>query len=164
MRGGRKREDDFKVKFVSQIAIGFEQENCEDCDFDFYPNDELLIPAINLIAADWAQSEMEEYLPANLKEKIKRIFINVDLSITLKRLVTVVLCNSKLSDPEIFETAQWLSGQFSDGFGEGFEQTEFSPSMFGNPPGISFVTIKMWFPEQWELNLIENYKEECNED
>lgn len=94
---------------------------------DFY----LTNPVIDFDAAEeyLLEDDMTEYLKSDLsisastRDKVK--FIEWQLDTESKGHV-IVETNSKLSESESKEISKWISGQNSDGIGEGFEQQDFA--------------------------------------
>ena len=68
------------------------------------------------------------------------------------QLYTEILCisNKKLNDEEIKNLKEYITGQFSDGFGEGFEQHTF----YLENNKYTRVYVSMWCDKDWDLKLI----------
>lgn len=70
-------------------------------------------------------TDLAEYLPDNLIDGVNSITMTAVNSLTNRNtmdLMTTVVANKHLTDVEIEDIIDYLSGQFSDGWGEGLEQ------------------------------------------
>lgn len=77
------------------------------------------IEAYNYLAED----DMTQYLD----EKFKNIVESIEWVLkTTNSGIIVVSATRELTNDELTELSEWISGQNSDGLGEGFEQQEFA--------------------------------------
>lgn len=109
-------------------------------------------------------NEFLEYLPEILKSSVIAIKLQ-DLIITgyeSKPHITYnIYTNKILSDEEANELRAYMSGQLSDGIGEGFEQQDFETSMHFNKWDISSFTVKN---EDYNPNAYSDYEGEDGEE
>ena len=70
-----------------------------------------------------SRNDMTQYLPDNLKEKVENIQWKLTSDNDGEIIVTT---NNELTDNESQQLSEWISGQNSDGLGEGFEQQDFA--------------------------------------
>lgn len=94
-----------------------------------YRYDGHLVDAINqenvLLAAQYLlQDDMTQYLDDDLKSVVKRISWHLFHDGYTYHVEAI--CERDLTDEEIEELRSWVSGQNSDGLGEGFEQQDWA--------------------------------------
>lgn len=65
---------------------------------------------------------LAEYLDGDLEPIVTSIIVSVDGYL----VKTTVKTTRKLTDEELYHIEDYVTGQFSDGFGEGFEQRAFA--------------------------------------
>jgi uncharacterized protein YdcH (DUF465 family) len=126
--------------------------------------------------------DLATYLKDDRLQKVSRIRMRTQKSKTsseLLDLITTVIVNEKLTDAEIKDLKRYLTGQFSDGWGEGFEQSpiysykyeydewyedeETGEEEQGTSTDIAFVFCHVWYnkpsgiqSEPWSINYQEN--------
>lgn len=69
------------------------------------------------------EDDMTQYLPEELKKKVKNI--RWELKTVVKGNI-VITTKSKLSSADWLKLEQWIIGQNSDGLGEGFSGQDFA--------------------------------------
>jgi hypothetical protein len=84
-------------------------------------DDSFIEKIMNKASINWNSSNMTEYLENPLKNKIIEITLDSEL-LSNGNAKFVVKTNTQLSEDDKKELLEWLSGQLSDGWGEGFEQ------------------------------------------
>lgn len=78
-----------------------------------------------VMAQDYLQNDdMTQYLDPNLQEVVERI--QWTLNIDGHTWFVEAFATRELTEVELKQMSDWVSGQNSDGLGEGFEQQEFA--------------------------------------
>ena len=108
-------------KFKSPITITLSDEtgeidNANLAEYKEYSNE--LSEAVQEEMNEFGPTGLAEYVDEPLKSKIESIMV------TVKNYAaeTIVKVNKELNDKEMTELKYYIEGQFSDGWGEGFEQ------------------------------------------
>ena len=117
---------DFKYVFESPILISrYDTTNDIEIESNFLPYFEecksALINAVDAEMQELRPRGFAEYLNEPLNSKINLILVVVQDSVAK----TFVRAKEKLTEDEIKEIKDYMKGQFSDGWGEGFEQHSF---------------------------------------
>lgn len=147
---------EFRSPVLYSIVDESDQEKLADAPFDYKE-------AMQEMVDDWNSEEMFRYYDAKRvpTEAITKITAEADGT----DFVMKVIANRNLTDQELEGIKSWLSGQYSDGWGEGYEQQFFDYEGYE-------VRIHPWgHDEDWDIQIvkpaIEDFPEEnlpANED
>lgn len=107
-----------EYRFAIKYRLAVQSENDEY--YQYPPNMDYMEELQNAAITDWNESEMHQYAPDSL-EVVSTVmsFDGIDCIITVETA-------HGLSDHEIGRLKEWITGQMSDGWGEGFEQREIA--------------------------------------
>lgn len=98
--------------------------------FDYFTNFNLNECVNNLTDAQYylTENDMTVYLKDDIKDEIFRNKIeHIEWNLRTENSgIIKVITNDKLTDKESEFISEWISGQNSDGLGEGFEQQPFA--------------------------------------
>ena len=120
----------YKYVFRSNWGITVEQTVHSNYVYDettynedpLYSDSEVQDAAVEFFKNSW--KEEKEVIDQFLYEHLG-IPTQIDLEIDGPEIITNVLTKQKLTDEQIDSIKDYLAGQFSDGFGEGWEQEAF---------------------------------------
>lgn len=116
------------VKYVATSPVVFREELFMDdiaedisllSDGDF----EDLVDAVNESMDELGPSGLAEYI---YDDNLKKIIKNINVTVTKKGAETYITATRELTSEEIDDLKSYITGQFSDGWGEGFEQAPIS--------------------------------------
>lgn len=101
-----------KDDFYSDYEEGTIEYDLDDKDLD----------CLNTTLKEEIDENGPKGLAEYLKDPLKQFVDNISLSATKETLTATISCNKELTDDEKEQLKNYLSGQYTDGFGEGFEQ------------------------------------------
>jgi len=136
----------------------FKQDPVEDAiaDAEAFEKDinDAVEDAIVELAKDGNEAELHQYVHhETLKEAVKLIRFRVRKNATMGShyaLFSDVVCSRRLEKEEVKELKEELSGQFSDGWGEGVEQRSFGDRHGTGRGGPGLFYIKLWWSSHGE--------------
>ena len=116
--------DDFQYIFESPIVITLYNEtmnqDLDTDDLEYYSEClDNLKEAVNNEMKEMGNKGLAEYLDDEFLEKVVK---SIEVSIEDFKAKTKVITNSELNESNIIKLKEYIEGQFSDGWGEGFEQ------------------------------------------
>ena len=101
---------------------------------------------------------LAEYLPEEMANKIPSITIDIHDYLDKEAVLeTVCVVSTNLNEYEIETLKEWIEGQLSDGFGEGFEQINILDES-NEKEFYDIVHTKLWNDSDWKLDLIDKYE------
>lgn len=118
----------------------------DDGDFDETPNQEM-VDAINA-RIGYDGTDLADYLAEDLEMLVCGVTMEVRLGITGITCRTTCEVEEELKPGLLNKLSDFISGQFSDGWGEGFEQTEFQISN-----RVEFYA-SFWSEDHWSLDVV----------
>ncbi len=124
----------------------FESPVLITCDDDSIPPAQDVVNDINY-RLDHEDSDLSEYLRDDLEMLVSSITMQVRLSMTGIVCRTTCEVVSELKPGVLNKLTDYISGQFSDGWGECFEQVEFST-------GESDFFANFWNDEKWSIDAV----------
>lgn len=139
--GGFVHED--KLSFYCTLSGQIDPQDYEYTEeLEPVSNDFLLANAWDIherMREEQSEDNMAVYLPKELKEKITSVVWNVEEM--HDHLVGRIDCtiNQDLTEEETAQLKDWITGQNSDGFGEGFEQRPIRTE-----DGDLYVSLWQW--------------------
>ena len=86
-----------------------------------------------------AERGLAEYLPAELREKIRSLFPDIEYYGNYFYCAATAELTAPLTEAELAKLKDWWSGQLSDGWGESFEQRELVT-------GREVMYVVPWWP------------------
>ena len=114
-------------------TVLIKQEPTEGTEMPIYQSTGCLTGTVSDVAAAQnylLRDDMTKYLDPPLSEAIERIQWN--LYSNGHDYVVEAIASRELSPDELKQLATWVSGQNSDGLGEGFEQQDFAELYYGD--------------------------------
>jgi len=128
-----------KYTFESPVVITEEGGNIISPDQD-------MVDAINerLVTGDY---DLAEYLHEDLDMFVASIIMEVRLGIQGLTCRTTCVSDSELPPGLLNHLVSFVTGQFSDGWGETFEQQEFNT-------GAENFYASFWRKENWLLDIV----------
>lgn len=120
--------EEFTYTFESPIYVRV-YNDYDDMDeiYDLKTNDEYADQIRNAVDDDMNEmgpTGLEQYFDYNYRKLEDGIIKSIIVSVPFNKAVTTVKTIRELSNGEIEIIKDYISGQFSDGWGEGFEQRE----------------------------------------
>lgn|SRR3712207_63041 len=119
-----KKEFVYKFKSNINVNVGDDMNTNlyqEDLvNFSKYEKD--LSNELNESMIELGPKGLAEYYSGYLKNELKKIYVTVENC----KAITYVETSESLTDDDIFEVMDYIKSQFSDGWGEGFEQVIFA--------------------------------------
>ncbi len=124
-------------------------------------NDDAIKPPQDIIDAindriDHDETDLAEYLSEALEMIVSKITMEVRPSITGIICRTTCEVDEELKPGLLNNLSDFISGQFSDGWGEGFEQEEFSID------GGEEFYAEFWSEKNWSLDVVVFSKSDIN--
>jgi len=127
--------------FIEKINDGDFDEDEDDFGNDDYDFGDI----IDIVIDDFNETELEQYLDDNLSKKVITIRAEESNSPQETFLIKVKV-KGVPSKEDIYDIKNYISGQCSDGWGEGFEQQDtngYSVSTWSmDGPHIKFIKIE----------------------
>ncbi len=124
-------------------------------------NDDAIKPTQEIIDTindriDHDETDLAEYLSEALEMIVSKITMEVRPSITGIICRTTCEVDEELKPGLLNNLSDFISGQFSDGWGEGFEQEEFSID------GGEEFYAEFWSEKNWSLDVVVFSKSDIN--
>ena len=118
----------------------------DDDDFDDTPNKEI-VDAINA-RLGYDETDLAEYLAEDLELLVCSVTMEVRLGINGITCRTTCVVEEELKPGLLNKLSDFISGQFSDGWGEGFEQREFTIGRHEK------FYASFWSEDRWSLDVV----------
>lgn len=137
----KQEYDDHMDKFLRMYDLDSEDDYISEDDFES-------------LKEDFNESKLEQYYTS---KEYNQDFEIHDMKVNKLQMPNIVIgtfeTDRKLNEDEIESIRDYISGQCSDGWGEGFEQQQEKEEI----SGLTFyVSIKSWWSEgypEWYLNI-----------
>ena len=127
-----------------------------DCETLVYPSSSIFDALVEAVENEYV--DLTEYMDEPLASKIETILLNPtydNLRFDNIYMLTTVVAKEELSEKEIKEVKDYISGQFSDGWGEGFEQREIEVKPGYGGKGYEIYASPWSFDDNWYIERIE---------